>query len=707
MVLNHRSFLFLDFPDQITLVKSPFLASSGDDVKLGVYTKARREMVGAASIINPADRLTYDNTQWVRDYIQGLLPGISGSSNIRGLGGALFVIDGVIGRSPDILNMDEVDQIVVLKDANAVVLYGAQAKNGVIVISTKRGRINQKSAKINVRYGIKTPISLPSYLGAADYMLHYNEARANDGMSEYYAPGLIENTRSGANPYRYPDVDLYSDEFLRSTAQTVDANTEFSGGNEKTQYYINMGWNNSQSWVKLNPKANSGENRLNVRGNIDFEVNRFIKSSVDAVAIISSNKNANTNLLDVGATLKPNAYAPLLPVSMMDTASNPDLAGQVSAAGIYNGMLLGGSQIYQGTVPPISNVIAGGYNNEMFRSAQFNNSIDFDLDMITEGLSAKTYLSFDFYDAFNISINNKFRVYEPVWIGDNISGLTPYGEVDQKDLTENVNSGHNISRFGFYGLLNYEKSITPAHHVNATLMGYTNSMSVSNVLQTERSSHLGLQVTYDYKKKLFADFSGAYVYSIKLPSGNRGSFSPTGGLAYILSEEDFLKNNRFIDFLKLKATAGLLKSDLDINQYYLYSETYAKGYQISWNDGGQKNNIQNISQGANKQMTFEERLDVNLGLEGLIMKSLFVEFNYFKSGIDKQLTALNTKYPSYYNPFRPYDNFNKDSYSGFETGLDYTRNVRDLRLSFGGNMMYVKYSKLLFVMRYLIMIISI
>jgi len=679
-----------DLSNQIVLVKSPFLASSEDEVKMGFKTQYRREMVGATSIINPADRITYDNTQWVRDYIQGILPGVRGSSNIRGLGGSLFVIDGVIGRNPDILNMDEVDQITVLKDANAVALYGAQAKNGVIIINTKRGKTNQKRAKVNFNYGIKVPISLPSYLGAADYMEYYNEARANDGMSKYYASELIENTRSGANPYRYPDVDLYSDEYLRSTAQTVDVNTEFSGGNEKTRYYINMGWNNNQSWVKLNPEANAGHNRFNVRGNIDFKVNSFIKSSIDAVAIISSNKTANTNLLNTGATLKPNAYAPLLPVSMIDVESDSELAGQVSAAGIYDGMLLGGSQIYQDTIPPIANVIAGGYTKQMFRSTQFNNSIDFDLDMITDGLSAKTYLSFDYYDAFNLSINNKFRVYEPHWDGDIITGLTPYGDVDQKDLTENVNSGHNINRLGFYGLFNYEKFIKQNHYLNATLMGYTNAMSKSNVLQTDRSSHLGLQVSYDYKKKLFADFSGAYIYSIKLPEGNRGGFAPTGGLAYILSEEDFLQNNRFIDFLKLKATAGLIKSDLGIDQYYLYSETYAKGYEISWNDGGQKNNIQNISHGANNLMTFEDRLDVNLGFESYFMDALFVEFNWFKSNIDNQLTILNSKYPSYYTPFKPYDNYNKDSYSGFELGLDYTKNINDLRVSIGGNIMYVK-----------------
>ena len=690
-----------DLTEEIVMVRSQFLASSKDQVKMGISTKSRREMVGSTSIINPADRLAYDNTQWVKDYIQGLLPGVKGSDNVRGLGGALFVIDGVIGRDPDILNMDEVDQITVLKDANAIALYGAQGKNGVIIINTKRGKINRRDANVNVRYGFKDPISMPKYLGSADYMELYNEARANDGFDQYYDDELIEDTRRLVNPYKFPDVDLYSSEYMRSMAQTVDVVTEFSGGNEKTRYYVNMGYTRNQSLVSLNSDANAGTNRFNVRGNIDFRVNNFIKSSVDAVAIISTNKMAHTNLLNEGASLKPNAYAPLLPISMMDTTGNPTLAGQIDAAGKYGGMLLGSSQVYQGDAP-IANVIAGGYRNQMFRSTQFNNSIDFDLDMIAEGLSARTYLSFDFYDGYNVSVTNKYRVYEPTWDGNSIVGLTPYGDVDLKDLTESVSTRDYISRLGFYGLINYDKSINDKHNINATLMGYTNSTSRDDVLQTDRSSHAGLQLSYDYKKKIFADFSGAYIHSIKLPEGNRGGFSPTGGLAYIISEEDFMDNIGFIDFLKLKATAGVIKSDLGISntytqggqevteEYYLYSETYSDGSWFNWNDGGQSNREKDISQGANNLMAFEERFDMNLGFESLLFKSLFMEFNFFNTEINKQLTTLNNRYPSYYNAFRPYDNYNEDFYSGFELGMNLNEKINDFHIDLGGNLMYVR-----------------
>ncbi len=686
---NSELLSIADLSDKITLKEVIFLESAEDQIKLGIAVKNKRQMVGATSTITPKDHMTYDNTQWVRDYIEGLLLGVKGSSNIRGLGNALFVIDGVIGRDPNILNMEEVDQITVLKDANAVALYGSQAKNGVIVINTKRGKINRRVANVNVRYGFKTPISLPKYLGSAEYMTLYNEARTNDGLEFQYDPTLIEEYKNSTNPYRYPNVDFYSDEYLRSMATTADITTEFSGGNDKTQYYVNMGWNHSQSLVELNPDANAGSNRFNVRGNIDFKVNDFIKSSVDAVAILSSDRSSLSNLLNEGTSFKPNAYAPLLPVSMIDTLGNPALAAQVNAAGIYDGMLLGGSQQFKEDAP-VADVIAGGYQNRMFRSTQFNNSVDFDLDRITEGLSAKTYLSFDFYDAYRISVNNKYSVYEPTWDGDKIIGLTPYGDVDQKDLTENVSTTDYVTRLGFYGLINYEKEINEDHSIQTSLLGYVNTHKTNNTKQPNNNAHLGLQVSYAYKDKLFADFSSAYVHSNKLPEGNRGGFAPTGGVAYVLSEEDFIKNLEFINFLKLKATGGVIKSDLGIDNYYLYAETYSDGTWYNWADGASQNRAKNISQGANSLLGYEERIDLNLGFESYLANSIWLEFNYYKTDMDKQLVALNNKYPSYYDVFKPYDNYNKDSYTGFELGVDYLKTFNDFTLKLGGNILYTK-----------------
>ena len=697
----------LDIDGDIILKKSPFLASEDDTIKMGVVTKSVREITSAISKINPKERLLFDNTQFLRNYINGLTLGVRGSENIRGIGSAIFVIDGVIGRDPNILNMEEVDQIAVLKDANAIALYGSQARNGVIVINTKRGKVNRKEVNVNVLSGFRTPVSLPNYLGSADYMTLYNEALTNDGVAlddgRRFSTERIQNTRNGLNPFEYPDVDYYSSQFIRPVTSFTNVITEFSGGNEKNQYYVNVGLNINDAWVNINDDINAGSNRFNVRGNIDFKVNDWITSSLDGIAVISSTRASRANLLSEATTIKPNAYSPFLPVNFVDT-SDPTVAGQLQSARIFNGMLLGTSQEFKENAP-VALAIAGGYRNTVFRSTQFNNTINFDLDKVAKGLSAKTYLSFDFYDSYNLSINNQFKAYAPEWSGNKIANfgvnnddpLNPitdnsriFGE-DRKDLTETVTTNGFVQRFGFYGLVNYERVFAENHSLNTTLLAYYNSESRNNVIQNDVDAHVGFQVSYDYKKKIFADFSGAYVNSIKLPKGNRGGLSPTLGVAYILSEEPFLKDSKFVNYLKLKASGGVIKSDRGIDGYYLYDSNYSNGGNFNWGDGF-SNQRQSISQGSNQNLTFEERIDLNLGVETYLMNSLWIEANVFRTELDKQVAFLQAQYPSYYNDnnddFRPLDNFNKDLYSGFELGVNYNKNFGDFSITAGANVLY-------------------
>ena len=681
-----------DITENITLKKVPFLTSDDDIIKMGVVTKKRREIVGAISATNTKDRLTYDNTQFVLDYINGLTVGVRGTSNIRGIGQALFVIDGVFGRDPRILNMEEVEQITILKDANAVALYGSQGRNGVVIINTKRGKINKKEINVNIRSGIRTPVALPNYLGSAAFMTLFNEAVANSNSGVPFDDELIQNTISGTNPIEFPDLDLYSKEFVQPFVTTRNIITEFSGGNDKSQYYVNAGWNYNEAWVDINEDINAGTNQFNLRGNIDFKVNDWIRSSVDVVAIINTNKSSRANLLNAGRTLKPNVYSPFIPLDLIDSTNNPVLAGQVLAARTFNGQILGTTQQF-GQNAPVAQAIAGGYQDVVFRSTQFNNSINLDLDMITEGLSAKTYLSFDFYDAYRVTIANQFAAYQPTWEDGRVTSFGPddnpniFGQ-DIRDQSENISTIGFISRLGFYGLLNYDKTFGNDHSINTTFLGYYNSMKAAGVLQTDIDSHLAFQLSYDYKKKLFLDFSGSYIHSIKLAEGNRGGLSPTAGIAYILSEEPFLKKSNFINYLKLKASGGIIKSDVGINDYFLYDENYSNDGTFTWADGQSSNRRQRLSQGANPNLGLEERIDLNIGFESYLMNSLSLEFNYFKTELDKGLTRLVDQYPSYYfNDFRPWDNFNKNTYRGFEIGINYKKSFNDLTVTLGANIL--------------------
>jgi len=659
-----------------------------DTIDLGFNKKSRREVVGAVSAIRPDSYLGYDNTQRVRDALLGRITGVYGSDNIRGLGNALIVVDGIPGRPIDLLNAEEIEQITVLKDANAVAQFGTMGMNGVIVVTTKRGNSQYRRANVTASYGINQPLALPNYLGSADYMQFFNEARLNDGLDSTFSQEQINNFRNSNNPYRYPDIDYYSSQYLNPSTRFANAIAEFSGGSENTQYYINMGYNRNTSLIRLNPEANAGSHRFNIRGNINFRVNDFIKSSLDVVSMVSTEKTAG-NLLSAGTTRRPHIFAPLLPVSMVDTVGNPGLAGQVAAANLYGGSLLGGSQAFQNNTA-IADALAGGYQEFITRITQVNNAIDFDLNRFVSGLSARTYVSFDFYNIYSQSVNNTYSVYEPTWSGDTIVALNRIGEQDLRDLTENVNTQNFLTRYGFYGMLNYDKQLGEKHRINASLIGYANNAYVRNQTQPQKNAHVALQFNYNFDNKLLLDFTSAYVNSVKLPEGNRGAFSPSAGIAYILSEENFLEGSSWIDYLKVRATAGIINSDVGINGYFLHQEVYSQnGPSYGWADGF-TNQATRIGQGRNPNFGFEQRKDINLGFEGLLFGSLWVEMNAFRTDIDNQVTRLTTQYPSFYDDFTPYSNYNQSRVQGVEMGVQFSEQLGQLGISVGARATYAE-----------------
>ena len=648
-----------------------------DEIDLGFIKRSKKEVVGAASYVNPPDLLQYDQSQYVPYAILGRITGLQGSNSIRGLDGALVVIDGIPGRIADLINMEEVEQITVLKDANAVALYGSMARNGVILITTKRGVVGKNKMNVVVNAGVRDPIVMPNYLGAANYMELFNEAKLNDKRTTgLYTNDQIDSTRLGLNPYKYPDVDFASDEYIKPLTYYVSALADFRGGTENTKYYINMGYQHDESIYKLDNET--GYDQFNVRANIDFKINDWIRSSLDVVGMIGSSKRAHANLLEANASFRPNMYSPTLPISMMNL-ENEQLKGMVDAANKYNGHILGVSQTFS-DYTPYASAVAEGYQRNRTRISQVNNQIDFDLSGITEGLSAKTYLSFDFYNQYTASVSNQYATYEPEWDGNTIIGLKKFGE-DSKDQVESVETNFFGVRYGFYGLINYEKQIKENHNINVSFIGFANQTEWKDQLQPGKNAHLALNFSYSYKNKLLADFSGAYSNSVKLAEGNRGAFSPTLGLAYILSEESFLDNSSWLNYFKLRGSFGLINSDLGINDYYLYNSEYARGNNwYAWADNyNEQSTI--IQKGVNEDLSNEVREDINIGFEAILIDNIWLEANYFKTDMDKQVTQLTTPYPSYYNAFRPYGNFNTDTYSGVELGANYKFSSG----KFGGN----------------------
>jgi TonB-linked SusC/RagA family outer membrane protein len=670
----HREFI---------LKSSPYLLGGEDEVNVAFGKMKMGNIVNAISVIRPDNIRKYDNIQSVSDALTGRVPGLLGSSNIRGLGNALFIIDGV-PRDINSINMSEVAQITVLKDINSRILYGSAAANGVVLITTKKGQPYKKQLNVSAYYGVSTPAALPRYLSSADYMTFNNKARINDGLDPLYSSTAIDNYRSG-NPYIYPNVDYYSSQYLKKVKPFFRLMTDLSGGNDNVTYYANMGWDQTGSLLNFGEGKSAKDNKFNVRGNVNMKINEWINSSLDVAAIFDNNESPVGNYWSEASVLQPNLFSPLIPIDQI-SSGNQLLASHTNDIG--GKYLLGGASSY--LTGPIADVYSGGVNTNIQRTFSFNNRINFNLGQWVEGLSFHTNISFDFYTAYDQSINNQYSVYQPTWnaSGDSITSLEQYGK-DARPGTQNVTDPYFERRFGFYGMFDYDRTFGKDNHVTGTLLGYGDTYSSQGVVQPDKNANLGLRLGYGYKNKYLIDFSGAYTNSVKLSKGSRLAFSPSLGLAWVASAENFMSSVTAVNYLKFRLSAGILNTDAGIGGTYNYDNEYTTSGGFYWDEGVLANNGTVSSYGGNDRLGFEKRKDLNFGVAGLFFnRVLTVNANIFASvNSDIAIRPLN-KFPDYYADFVPYENFDKNSYHGAELALSVTRNFNGVSFTLGANVLY-------------------
>ena len=674
--------------------------NEGQYVYLPFGRTNKQDLPGAISVLNPETYIDRDYNLSVEGGMNGRVPGLLWSNNIWGMENAIVMIDGVRREFSDI-TFNEVEQISVLKGVNAVAMYGSQAAKGIIFITSKKGQANTRKVSVRVNSGIALPRALPNYLNAADYMTLYNEARRNDGLGD--VPGwdaaYIQNHRTG-NPYRYPSVDYYSSDYLKKFQNATDANAEFSGGSSNARFYSNIGWSNSSTLLKIGEGNNEGDNRLNVRGNVDLRLNDKISSSVYVSAIFSDSRRArssvaNTNYWSNAATLLPHRFPPLIPIDLISPADRASLGVVGASRNLIDGRyLLGGTQ--QFATNPIADLYSAGYDKNIRRVFQVTNEISANLSSLVPGLSFHTLFNLDYANAYLQSISNTYAVYAPIWRADADSlslslSNQKVGE-DARPGIQNINNTAQRQNIGFASWLGYEKTVSDAHHFSAKLLGYTSSITVNDIYQPITNSHLALQAGYNYKHKYWADFTGTYVNATKLPEGNRAAFSPTVSLGWLLSSENFLAGSNAVNYLKLSASAGILNTDLDISGYYLYDNIYGRGQSYSWNDAVQGTNQNTTSSfGASPNLSFPKRKEINAGVEGSFFNNLLTfQTTFFKTLMDGLPTQRFSQYPNYFSTFIPYTNYNAQERTGFDVMLNIGKKVGDVQLNFGTTATYTR-----------------
>lgn len=620
------------------------------------YTKQRKEtMIGSVATITTKD-LTQSPTANINNALAGRLPGLIVNQYAGGEPGvdqselfirgkatygnqsAIVIVDG-IERDMSYLAPDEIETFTILKDASATAAYGIRGANGVIVITTKRGKAAEK-ATVNLKasIGINQPIGFPEYLGSADYATLYNEARLNDAKMtgadisslNLFSQQAIDNFRrakgDNSDGLGY-DWDYY--DFAFKPGLQEDVSLSIRGGTDKVRYYVLANYFSQGGNYKY---SNAGEydsqtkfTRYNFRSNIDININRYLSTRLDLGARITDRNAPGTTagrLMTICATQPP--YLPIL-VEENAHPQNEEYIQQNPRGMLY------GDNIYRYNL--LGELSRTGYLNE--KNTYLNGSFAMNLDMefLTKGLKAEVMFSYDASEGrwINRKLDTykdgyreypKYATFMPIegsdayMAGGHYTGAYKTG--NKYDIDQTIGNGfsHNASdgRTYIQARLDYNRLFSNRHEVTAMLLANRGNRTVNNELAYHSQGITG-RFAYYYNQKYLIEFNFGYNGSENFAPGKRYGFFPAGSIGWVVSEEEFMKKASWIDFLKVRASYGLVGSD-NVSSRFPYLAFYGggSGYDFGNNFG---TNVGGTSEGnlANANLTWEKARKLNVGID--------------------------------------------------------------------------------------------
>ena len=621
----------------------------------------------------------------------------------------LVIIDGVKRPSNNVLP-SEIKQVTFLKGAQAVVLYGPKAAKGAILITTKRGTVDGLQVQVNANTGFHVAKEFPEYLGSAEYMTLYNEARANDGLTPRYSQQDIYNHASGLNPYRYPNVNYYSDEYIRKVYNRSDVTAEIQGGGQRAHFYTNINYYRSEDLLNFGNAKDNYTDRFSVRGNVDLTLNKLIKCFANASATFYNNHKNKGNFWGEASSMRPNFpenAAPLIPIDMVDPYASNALSILGKSLNLLDGKYFPG-----GTKANQTNAIAdcyfGGKTNSVSRQFQFDAGLIYDLNKFVKGLSFKTQFAIDYAASYDLSYDNKYAVFIPTWSNYNSNDVI-VGLTQQND---EIVSGHMVMSNSKYrqtiswnGHFDYDHTFAGKHHVTGMLLGNMYTTTSSGTYHRYTNCNLGLLGSYDYMGRYFAEVALAGVHSSRLAEGNRDAISPSFTLGWNIAKESFMKDS-FVDDLMLSASYSDLNEDIDVymgdQYYYLYEAQWkTSGGGFSWNEGNHSD-ITYSTIGSNPALDFIHRKEYSVSLRGSFFNRLIsADLTFFNSDMDGFIIQNPSMFPSHLSggingsSFKPAINNNIQNRKGIDFSVTAQKQLGKVHATLGvvGSYVKTKYKK--------------
>ncbi|MGN0195524.1 MAG: SusC/RagA family TonB-linked outer membrane protein [Candidatus Cryptobacteroides sp.] len=622
------------------------------------------------------------------DYSEILIRGKSTFGNTQ----PLFVIDGVANRwgNIDNLNPNDIESMTILKDASAAI-YGSQAANGVILVTTKRGKDGKPKITYDGSFSLSENTRTPNLMDAYSYMVYDDEINAADypgNPSKQLYTNIKGQYIDGTNDRRlYDDTDWMGVVFQRAAPKTRHS-LSVSGGTDNVKYYM------SGSYLYQKPGYRDTDfnfQTFQLRSNVDAKISRDLKVGLELAAREEDRHESNYSTFNLFKEAF-NAY-PYLPDYYDNGLPGPGIAWGNNLAILVKG----GTGYYK---------VKDFYLNSKF-------SVDLQMPWITEGLYFNAYIAMDKQFRNQKTQNGMWHAYQYNAQTDTYDDIYETTGNQTIDLYQQNNSNtmktivaklgyerrigrHNINAFVAYEqsredgtwFSGYRKDFYTQEPDQLFAGADKDKNATGNAYVTARQNIFG-RLSYGYNDRYLAEFTLRYDGSMNFPKDKRWGLFPGLSLGWRISEEPFMKNVTFLDELKIKASVGQLGNDSVASFQYLGNYNLSSGAQFG--EDPVRYNGFTIGRVANPNITWEVATTYNAGFESRMFNSkLSFEAQYFFSHRENILTTRNASMPSYTGLTLPDENIGIINNQGVEIETMYRDYSGDFSWYVGGNFTFAR-----------------
>lgn len=721
----------------INVTLTPDVSSLNEVVVVGYGTQKKETITGSVASVKGSELVkspVVNLSNSIAGRMAGVVavnrsgePGADGSairirgSNTLNNGDALIVVDGIPNRAGglDRINPNDIESVSVLKDASAAI-YGSRAANGVILITTKRGKTGKPQLSYSANQGYSQPTVIPKLTNAAQYVSMLNDldiyglpttewAAANtaykstgtytrpDGTTRKapFSPTDIQKYADGSDPWLYPNTDWY-DATLKNWSPQTQHNLQISGGTDNVKYLASLGYQNQDGYYKTSATAYQ---QYDIRLNLDAKINKYVDINV---GLLGREEARNYPTRGAGAIFrmqmrgKPQqqAYWPNgLPGPDIENGENPvvittDLSGYDRQKQDYiqtNGSINVKIPWIEGlkwTGTAAVDKRLGTRKLWQIPWTLYQQGVGFEADGTTPKLvaskrgPAEPNLNQSYDDQLNILLGSVFSYEKQI----GVHGITALAGMNRETI-----EGNNFSAFRRYFISPALDQMFAGGDLERTNSG--------GGFETARINYFG-RMAYNYKEKYLAEFLWRYDGSDRFPTKSRYGFFPGFMAGWVVSEENFMKDQNVFSFLKLRGSWGQLGND-QVNlpnsntpATYQYLSTYGfRSYILG--DAEQKTLFE--TRLPNENITWEVASNSNVGLEGQLMNGkVFFEMDYFSNYRSKILWFKNASVPQSTGITLPAQNIGEVSNKGFDFNIGYRGGKGDFKYNFSVNGGYAK-----------------